>query len=183
MDAERVYALASSQGTVYSSMAITRRPDLFKGYVQCNGSYTSQNEDGESVRFTLYQDEWMISYEGYTAQQIMEISLDPAHYLDADTIAQLGKVFDGVLQYEIPIYFFDGTNTQSGSSLNTTAAYLYLKECYGEKGYSKEQIDELVRLDLEDDDAFHVKGICEYHASSKLAVTEDYDVVEWLMTR
>ncbi|MDO4548721.1 MAG: hypothetical protein Q4D04_11520, partial [Clostridia bacterium] len=84
--------------------------------------------------------------------EINKISLDPDSRIDRETIDIMGKAFEGVIENRVPIYFFDGTNTESGSSLNTTAAYLYLKERYEALGLTGEEIDELIRLDLADDE-------------------------------
>lgn len=183
VDQDRVYALGSSAGTMNTSQAISRRPDLWNGYVQCNGSYMYLDENGETQRFTLFKDELMISYTGYTADQIWEISNDPTNRLDQAVIDETGKTFDGVVEYRVPIYFFDGTNTQSGSSLNTSAAYLYLKERYEALGLSTEEIDELIKVAIVDDADFHKVGVCEYHASSKVAVTDGFDVIDWILSR
>lgn len=183
VDQERVFALGSSAGTSNTSSAITRRPDLWNGYVQCNGSYTYTDSEGKDQRFTIFKDELMISYVGYTSEQIWEISNNPESRLDQAAIDEMGKCFDGVVEHRIPIYFFDGTNTQSGSSLNTSAAYLYLKERYEALGLTAEEIDELIQVDIVDDDKFHAVGVCEYHASSKVAVTDGFNVIDWILSR
>lgn len=189
VDPERVYAIGSSRGTVVTSCAIARRPDLWNGYVQCNGSFTQADQENrftmfdEENRFTMFKDELMISYVDYTADQIWAISSDPESLLPQEEIDERGKCFDIVIEHRIPIYFFDGTNTQSGSSLNTTAAYLYLKGRYEALGLTAEEIDELTKVAIVDDDVYHALGICEYHASSKAAVTDGFDVIDWLLSR
>lgn len=183
VDQNRVYAIGSSAGTMNISEGIMARPDLFNGYVQCNGSFMTPNAEGGFDRFTMYKDELMISYVDYTADQIWEISNDPESYLDQAVIDETGKCFDGVVEYRIPIYFFDGVNTQSGSSLNTTADYLYLTGRYKALGLSDAEIAELVRVYVANNDEYHANGICEYHASSKLAVTEGHDVIDWILSR
>ena len=173
-DPERVYLLASSQGTRYSAEAIMRRPDLITAYALCNGGFN---------QFTLCKPELMVPFNNATAKEVMAICQNPENHLDAETIAEKGKAFDGVVEYEIPIYLFDGTNTQSGCSLNTFSNYIYLTQRYTEKGLTQQQIDELLQIHVADDDEFHPLGVCEYHASSKIAVTEGYDVIDWLLSR
>ena len=183
VDQNRVFCIGSSMGTVNYSEAITLRPDLWNGYVQCNGSYMYLDAEGKYQRFTLFKDELMISYVDYTADQIWEISNNADNRLDQAIIDENGKTFDGVVEHRIPIYFFDGVNTQSGSSLNTTADYLYLKERYQALGLTDAEIDELIHIHIGNNDEFHNVGVCEYHASSKVAVTDGHDVMNWILSR
>lgn len=181
----KVFCLGSSAGTANFSEAIQRRPELFDGYVQCNGSYVYYDAEGKQQRFTLYKPEFMINYVDYTDDMIWAICDNEANMLDAETINETGKCFDAVIENRIPIYFFDGVNAESGGSkiLNTISDYLYLRGKYAEMGLSVEEISQLLRIKVCNNTEYHVYGITEYHASSKLAVQDNYDVIDWILSR
>lgn len=185
VDPQRVYALGSSAGTANFSEAIQRRPDLWNGYVQCNGSYVYYDAEDKQQRFTLYKPEFMKNYVNYTDDMIWSICMNEENTLDKDIIAETGKCFDPIIENRIPVYFFDGVNAESGGSkiLNTISDYLYLKEQYEKLGLSVEEISELLRIQVCNNYEFHIYGICEYHASSKLAVTQSHDIIDWILSR
>ncbi|MDO4549241.1 MAG: prolyl oligopeptidase family serine peptidase [Clostridia bacterium] len=182
VDADRIYAIGNSKGTMMTSQAIYRRPDLFTAYAQCNGCF-NYIEDGESKFFSIFKDELTVPYKGYTEEEMLALAADPENRLDAETIAQRGQYLDGIVENEMPVYCFDGVNTEVLSPLCTASTYIYLKECYEAKGYSQERIDELVRLDFAEDEQFLKYGVCEYHESTKIVAMDEFDVIPWLLSR
>lgn len=183
VDESKVYVIGNSMGTLYTSIAIGRRPDLFTAYAQCNGAFT-KIIDGKYSFFNIFKNEIQLLYPDSTEKEILAICNIPSNLLDQSTLDAKGEAFlSGVLENEIPISFFDGANTEVLSPLYTVSPYMYLKSKYEAKGYNKAQISELLRFDLADREEYLKYGVCEYHESTKIVVTEDYGVIDWLLSR
>ena len=111
------------------------------------------------------------------------MALNPENWKPAEEIKRVGKALECVVENRIPVYVFDGTNTQNGSIMNSPSVYIYLKNRYLEEGLSSEEIDQILKIYLADDDEYHPLGVCEYHAASKIAVTESFDVIDWILSK
>ena len=118
-----------------------------------------------------------------TEEELLAIAANPDNRLPAEEVEANAWALQGLIENEIPIYFFDGTNTEVLSPFYTISGYMYLKEAYEAKGYTEEQIDNLVRLDLADNQEFLDYGVCEYHESTKIVMNGNYDVLPWLLDK
>lgn len=181
VDTSRVYGMGNSMGTMITSQALTREPNLLSAYAQCNGCYYMT--EAEKPFFTIFNDETSIIYDDATEADLMKIAANPENRKDAEEIAALSAPLDALVENEVPVYCFDGVNTEVIGPFCTISVYTYLKEAYEAKGYTEEQIDQLVRMDLADKDEFLELGVCEFHESTKIITDDKYDVLPWLLSK
>lgn len=76
-----------------------------------------------------------------------------------------------ITDVKMPVYIWHGVNDGGAPWTNGLTLYEVLRAVYQEEGLSEAEIDELVYLYFADDPEHFAKGICEIHATSKLAVS------------
>ena len=178
VDRSRVYAVGDSKGTMIISQAITRRPDLFTAYAQCNGSYMTDPD----TRFTLFKDEVMAPLHGKTAEDVWEICGDAENRLSDEEIETLAEPLNAIIENEIPLYVYDGINSNTASCLNSTSVYIYLTEQYEAKGYSEEEIAALAQIYLIEDEELHEHSAVDGHGSVYVSVYHP-EWFSWLLSK
>lgn len=103
-----------------------------------------------------------------------------------DSYLQVSSKWDGdyklTVQNEVPVYFFIGENDEYYGSKPTKDAYNTLYRMYQEKGLTKEQIDEILILDIRDSIYFKSKGMSNQHAGGGLSANEE-TIMKWLLSR
>lgn len=103
-----------------------------------------------------------------------------------DSYLQVSSKWDGdyklTVQNEVPVYFFIGENDEYYGSKPTKDAYNTLYRMYQEKGLTKEQIDEILVLDVRDSSYFKNKGMSNQHAGGGLVANEE-TIMKWLLSR
>ncbi len=183
VDSSRVYAIGNSAGTMRISETLIAKPDLFTAYAQCNGSFMYVNEEGGYGRFTLLPDEMTVSTTGLRMSQVLANTINADNWRDEESIKATAHGLDAMIENRVALYFFDGTNTHTGSSYNTSSAYVYVYNAYKAMGMTDEEIGKLVRIYLADDEEYLDIGVCSFHSSTKVAVLPGHDVFSWLLSR
>ncbi len=168
IDPSRVILICSSAGYHSSRDALMLRPDLFSVYVPGNChvfDYTCKPEE-------MVADQAQVQYikdNTVTADYLWnELKLiDPSEYLEATFAA---SNLQGVIDNEVAIYVQNGINDKTANSYKPITTYTVFREAYRSRGYSDEEIDKLVKIDLYDDDFFLQFGITNFHNSLKASM-------------
>lgn len=90
--------------------------------------------------------------------------------------------YDAVVDKELPLYFFIGEEDDYYGSSNFKETYQEINDLYREKGLSKQQIDDILILDVRDEDYFTNHGYTSQHAGGGEAAQEE-DIMKWLLTK
>lgn len=184
VDTDRIYGIGSSFGTGHLSGVITARPGLFAAYAQCNGGWAIKGGDGTpNQRLCIYKPEYAGRVNGWSCSDALSLPLradclkDKAEYWD-DAVASLQDVVNN----RMPVFIWQGINDQSGPWPIGLSTYYLLRALYEEQGLSQAEIDKLVILYFAEDAEYFEKGICEIHATSKLAVSYPW-FLDWMLAQ
>ena len=183
VDPERVYAIGSSFGTMHLSSVIMRRPELFAAYAQCNGMWmlAVSKDSPESGSVNIYTDEFEGKVEGWNCTDALALPLKEDCIKAKDEYwAEATEALKGVVENRMPVYFWHGVNDESISWTRALSPYTVLRQMYEEAGLTQAEIDDLVKLYFADDEEYYEHGICEIHATSKLAVNEQW-FMDWML--
>lgn len=90
--------------------------------------------------------------------------------------------YDSVIEEEIPLYLFIGEDDDYYGSTNFKETYQELYDLYVEKGLSKNQIDDILILDVRDENYFSNHGYSSQHAGGG-EVAHEENIMKWLLTR
>jgi len=186
VDTERVYAVGSSFGTMHLSSVIMRRPELFAAYAQCNGAWMlDKNGAGtpESGSVNIYTDEFAGKVTGWNCTDALSlpekedcIKAKDEYWTEATAALQ------GVVDNRMKVYFWHGVNDESISWTAALSPYAVLRAMYEEAGLTQDEIDDLVKLYFADNEEYYETGICEIHATSKLAVSYPW-FRDWMLAQ
>lgn len=174
-DMQRIYAVGSSAGSMHLAKVIMQRPDLFAGYMQCNSVFE---------RINIYKEEYQLDGGDVltTATYAFSLPTRADCFLPKEEWAEAKAMLQGVVDNRLPVYIWHGVNDDTFSWTYAMSEYILLCEMYREAGLSQDEIDSLVKLYLADDPEYHAVGICEIHATSKLAVWNPW-AMQWLLAQ
>lgn len=103
-----------------------------------------------------------------------------------DAYLQVSSKWDGdynsTVENKTPVYFVIGKDDEYYGSSPTINAYNTLYSMYENIGLSKEEIDNLLVLDIKEKDYFSNRGINNEHAGGGL-IAFDTDIMTWLLTK
>lgn len=149
VDTNRVYAIGNSQGGVHMSKAVAYRPDLFTAYLPCNTSIAMNTK-------TITADD-----------------VDDPIYQECLQYCQ------AYVDNEVGVYFNVGRNDFTGAYEDDVLPYAMLQDLYRQKGYSEEEIADLVKMEVYENEDFHAVGSTYYHGATGLMCLND-SVISWL---
>lgn len=174
-DMDRLYGIGSSAGSMHLSRVIMAYPDLLAGYMQCNSVFD---------RINIYKEEYQTSGKDMltTATYALSLPVREDCLIPREDWAEAKAKLQGIVDNRLPVYIWHGVNDTTFSWTYAVSEYTLLREMYHEAGLSEEEIDKLVLLYLADDPEYHDVGICEIHATSKLAVWNPW-AMEWLLAQ
>lgn len=88
--------------------------------------------------------------------------------------------FDNLIKSETPVYMFTGENDSYYGSNSFKKAYKDLYDLYSKKGKTKEEIDNILILDLKDNNYFKSHNVTDQHGGGLLSAHEE-DIMKWLL--
>lgn len=96
--------------------------------------------------------------------------------------SQWDGAYEPIAQNDVAVYIFMAENDEYYGSAKARSAYDGLQAAYREKGYTDEQIDELLILEIPDNEYFNSRGIYNYHGGGNV-VFDDETVLNWILSR
>lgn len=87
-----------------------------------------------------------------------------------------------IAQNDVSVYIFMAENDEYYGSEKARSAYDGLQAAYREKGYTTEQIRELLVVEIPDNEYFNSRGIDNYHGGGNL-LFDDENVLNWIISK
>ena len=96
--------------------------------------------------------------------------------------SQWDGTLDTVAESGVAVYIFMAENDEYYGSQKAREAYEGLYKAYGQAGWSREQIGELLKLEILEDSYFNSQGIYHYHGGGNI-VLEEERVQNWILSK
>ena len=90
--------------------------------------------------------------------------------------------YQSIAQNDVAVYIFMAENDEYYGSAKARSAYDGLQAAYREKGYTDEQIGELLILEIPDNEYFNSRDIYNYHGGGNI-VFDDETVLNWILSQ
>lgn len=89
--------------------------------------------------------------------------------------------YQPIAQNDVAVYIFMAENDEYYGSEKARSAYDGLQAAYREKGYTDEQIGELLTLEIPDNEYFNNRGIYNYHGGGNI-LFDDENILNWILS-
>lgn len=96
--------------------------------------------------------------------------------------SQWDGAYEPIAQNDVAIYIFMAENDEYYGSEKARSAYVGLQAAYREKGYTDEQIGELLILEIPDNEYFNSRGIYNYHGGGNI-LFNDENILNWILAK
>ena len=90
--------------------------------------------------------------------------------------------YQPIAQNDVAVYIFMAENDEYYGSEKARSAYDNLQAAYREKGYTAEQISELLALEIPDNEYFNSRGIYNYHGGGNI-LFNDENILNWILAK
>lgn len=118
---------------------------------------------------------------GETMSQVLNTRADLfAAYLHSSS--RWNGTYENVIKNQLPVYIFMAENDEYYGSQRATDAYEGLRTRYAAQGFSNEEIQRLVVLDMPDNAYFNRRGIDYYHDGGMIAA-ENETIIRWVLSQ
>ncbi|MFR8177463.1 MAG: hypothetical protein ACLVB5_10475 [Christensenellales bacterium] len=186
IDANRIYAIASSAGGMNMSSYLKDHPSVFAAYVPCNTCWNAYDGNGKVNAYQQDPSTYLVEGERdpFGVKPVGETFEGIKNTIEHDFLPdeELCKAFQSVVDNDLPVWVFHGVNDDTISFYAGYSQYSILRYMYEQKGYTGEKLDNMIRVTpLEDEDYFSV-GVPERHQASKLAVLNS-DMLDWMFAQ
>lgn len=96
--------------------------------------------------------------------------------------SQWDGTYEPIAQNDVAVYIFMAGNDEYYGSEKARSAYDGLQAAYRKKGYTAEQIGELLTIEIPDNEYFNSRGIYNYHSGGNI-VFDDETVLNWILSK
>lgn len=96
--------------------------------------------------------------------------------------SQWDSTYEPIAQNDVAVYIFMAENDEYYGSEKARSAYDELQAAYRKKGYTAEQIGELLTIEIPDNEYFNSRGIYNYHSGGNI-VFDDETVLNWILSK
>lgn len=186
IDTSRMYAVTSSAGGMNLSSFLMKHPDIFAAYVPCNTCWNAHDGSGKVNAYQQDPATYMVKGERdpFGVKPVGATFADVLPTLENDFLPDEDccKAFQGIVDNDMPVWVYHGINDNTISFYAGYSQYSVLKYMYEQKGYSGEQLDNLIRVTALEDEEFFSAGVSERHQASKLAAV-DTAMLDWLFAQ
>lgn len=90
--------------------------------------------------------------------------------------------YEPIAQNDVAVYIFMAENDEYYGSEKARSAYDKLQAAYREKGYTDEQIGELLILEIPNNEYFNSRGIYNYHGGGNI-LFDDEKILNWILVQ
>lgn len=95
--------------------------------------------------------------------------------------SQWDGTYEPVTENGVAVYIFMAENDEYYGSEKAQDAYDSLRDAYESAGWSAEQIDEVLQVEIPDNAYFNSRGIYNYHGGGNV-VFEDETILKWIIS-
>lgn len=96
--------------------------------------------------------------------------------------SQWDGAYEPIVQNDVAVYIFMAENDEYYGSEKARSTYSSLQAAYREKGYTDEQIGELLVVEIPDNDYFNSRGIYNYHSGGNI-LFDDENILNWILAQ
>lgn len=96
--------------------------------------------------------------------------------------SQWDGIYEPIAQNDVAVYIFMAENDEYYGSAKARSAYEGLQRAWREKGYTDEQISELLALEIPDNEYFKSRGIYNYHGGGNI-LFNDVNILNWILAK
>ena len=96
--------------------------------------------------------------------------------------SQWDGIYEPIAQNDVAVYIFMAENDEYYGSAKARSAYEGLQRAWREKGYTDEQISELLALEIADNEYFNNRGIYNYHGGGNI-LFNDENILNWILAK
>ena len=96
--------------------------------------------------------------------------------------SQWDGAYEPIVQNDVAVYIFMAENDEYYGSEKARSTYSSLQAAYREKGYTDEQIGELLVVEIPDNDYFNSRGIYNYHSGGNI-LFDDENMLNWILAQ
>lgn len=96
--------------------------------------------------------------------------------------SQWDGIYEPIAQNDVAVYIFMAENDEYYGSAKARSAYEGLQRAWREKGYTDEQISELLALEIPDNEYFNSRGIYNYHGGGNI-LFNDVNILNWILAK
>lgn len=90
--------------------------------------------------------------------------------------------YEPIAQNDVAVYIFMAENDEYYGSQKARSAYDGLRAAYREKGYTDEQIDERLVVEIPGNEYFNSRGIYNYHGGGNI-LFDDENILNWILAQ
>lgn len=90
--------------------------------------------------------------------------------------------YEPIAQNDVAVYIFMAENDEYYGSQKARSAYDGLRAAYREKGYTDEQINERLVVEIPDNEYFNSRGIYNYHGGGNI-LFDDENILNWILAQ
>lgn len=96
--------------------------------------------------------------------------------------SQWDGAYEPIAQNDVAVYIFMAENDEYYGSQKARSAYDGLRAAYREKGYTDEQINERLVVEIPDNEYFNSRGIYNYHGGGNI-LFDDENILNWILAQ
>lgn len=96
--------------------------------------------------------------------------------------SQWDGTYDPIAQNDVAVYIFMAENDEYYGSAKARSAYEELQAAYREKGYTDEQIGELLVAEIPGNEYFNSRDIYNYHGGGNI-LFDDENILNWIVSQ
>ena len=96
--------------------------------------------------------------------------------------SQWDGIYEPIAQNDVAVYIFMAENDEYYGSAKARSVYEGLQRAWREKGYTDEQISELLALEIPDNEYFNSRGIYNYHGGGNI-LFNDENILNWILAK
>lgn len=96
--------------------------------------------------------------------------------------SQWDGIYEPIAQNDVAVYIFMAENDEYYGSAKARSAYEGLQRAWRAKGYTDEQISELLALEIPDNEYFNSRGIYNYHGGGNI-LFNDVNILNWILAK
>lgn len=91
--------------------------------------------------------------------------------------------YEALIKSQTPVYIVVGKNDEYYGSMPSQKAYKNIYKLYKQKGYTDEEIDKLLILDIKDASYFESAGVVNQHGYGGALFSKDKNIMGWLFSQ
>lgn len=96
--------------------------------------------------------------------------------------SQWDGIYEPIAKNDVAVYIFMAENDEYYGSAKARSAYEGLQRAWREKGYTDEQISELLALEIPENEYFNSRGIYNYHGGGNI-LFNDENILNWILAK